>query len=124
MRPEIESDNNRGANPWLEQLVGHWVEISAFGTSGFNIPMFAVGFVQEVNDYSMLVRKVDGEVMFLPCSSVLSARIVDPEDTSEAGRLLRPSAAPESESLLRPAGSGSEADIELLLKPSEPEIGH
>ena len=46
----------------------------------------------------------------------LGARIVDPEDTSERGTLLRPADSPENEMLLRPAAQG-DTNPDRLLRP-------
>lgn len=102
----------------LEDLAGHWAEIHTGHSGAFGgLAGFHVGFVEEVTEYAVLLRKIDGEVLFLPRGTLRQVKIVDPEDTSEAGTLLRASSAPDSESLLRPA-SHTESTTETLLRPS------
>src|SRR5437016_221686 len=103
----------------MEQLIGHWVELRlGQSVTVGGLPSFVAGYVEDVTEWALYVRTFKQETLFLPRQSILSARIVDPEDTSDAGILLRPANAPQDEQLLRPAGD-SESDPDKLLRPSD-----
>ncbi len=112
----------------IKALVGQWVEVRWGAGSGpavfpsyVALPSLVYGLVEECDDYALLLRKLDGETLYLPLDSIRSMKPVAPPRQAQ-DQLLRPSEAPDANSLVRPAAGPSE-ESNYLLRPDEEILG-
>src|SRR5437870_3140488 len=98
-------------NQILIEYIDKWVSV-VYGdpmsgmSAGAN---YTYGVLVTADEAAVLVRQPDGEILFIPMSSVRRVGLIEPPELGPGGTLLRPSTVPvEPGMLMRPAGAGSD----------------
>jgi hypothetical protein len=102
----------------LDSLIGHWVQVrTTGGSAAYGVhPNTEFGILEGFDDVCYLLKKWNGETLYLPADTVRDVIPLD-EPSVPANTLLRASDAPEAP-LLRPATMGDAGDPDKLLRPA------